>query len=152
MEVSVQRRIAGFSAQELFPIAANVEAYPKFLPFCVAARVLDEKDHVQKVDNVFGVGPVRSRFLTRANLEEPERIHITSDDPQFDTLSITWTFQSDQTDGCLVSFEMKQVFKSAFKNRIVKSLSRDVEKKLIERFEAQARKVLNRPYSAKSSS
>lgn len=149
LEISVNRRIEGFTADELFQIAANVEAYPKFLPFCIAARVLkdtpEQVGHDQKVDNVFGVGPFRSRFITHALLEEPNRIHISSDDPQFEILSITWAFQQEDEGACLVSFNMKQTFKSEMKTRLARSVAKNLEKKLIEKFETQARKVFNRP-------
>ncbi len=149
MDISIQYRLQGFTAAELFSIAAEVEAYPKFLPFCIAARVLEDvpeqNGHDQKVDNVFGIGPFRSRFITHAVLEEPNRIHITSDDPQFECLSITWGFQADGEDACRVSFDMKQVFKSAMKTRLATSMEKTIERALIERFEARARTVFNRP-------
>lgn len=145
MEISVKKRIENFSVSELFQIASHVETYPKFLPFCIAARVLEENGPDQKVDNVFGVGPFRSRFITHAHLHEPNGIHITSNDAQFDALSITWSFSEDGDKACLVSFDMKQVFHSAMKNRLAESVSANLENKLIERFEAQAKKVFNRP-------
>lgn len=149
MEISVQRHIKGFTAAELFQIAAHVETYPKFLPFCIAARILEDvpegQGHDQKVDNVFGMGPFRSRFITHALLEEPDRIHITSNDPQFEVLSITWKFMDEAEDSCLVSFNMKQTFKSDMKTRLAKSVAKNLESKLIEKFETQARKVFKRP-------
>tara|TARA_B100001964_G_C14150896_1_gene561985 strand:- start:212 stop:391 length:180 start_codon:yes stop_codon:yes gene_type:complete len=42
LEISVQKRIEGFTVAELFQIVATVESYPKFLPFCIVARVLEK--------------------------------------------------------------------------------------------------------------
>ena len=109
LEISVQRHIKGFTAAELFQIAAHVETYPKFLPFCIAARILEDvpegQGHDQKVDNVFGMGPFRSRFITHALLEEPDRIHITSNDPQFEVLSITWKFMDEFQDRLVLGLD-----------------------------------------------
>lgn len=144
MRVSVHRRIDGFSATELFAVAEDVESYPEFLPFCIAARIVERHGPDWVVDNVFGVGPFRTRFTTHAHFQPPEHIHITSADPQFEALSIDWAFRDDGAGGCDVGFEMTQIFKSKMRERLVEAASGDIEQVLIDRFEARARRVFKR--------
>jgi coenzyme Q-binding protein COQ10 len=139
LEISVHKRIDGLTAKELFGVAADVEAYPKFLPYCIAARILERNGPDLTVDNVFGIGPFRSRFQTQARFHEPDRIDITSNDPEFEKMSIHWLFQDEGQHSCRVSFHMKQTFRSSVKNYIGGTLSGDIEKHLINRFEARAR-------------
>lgn len=143
--MSVSSRLEDFSASELFQIASDIESYPKFLPYCIASRILDRKGHELTVDNVFGAGPFRVRFTTLARFNEPVGIEISSQDPQFKCLSIKWRFDDSNPDGCLVDFEMSQVFVSALKERALEVLAGDYEHRLIDKFESRARTVFGRP-------
>ncbi len=87
MDIYVKHRIKGFSAAELFQIAVDVVSYPDFLPFCIAAKILKRDGNELRVDNIFGLGPLRSRFKTRARLDEPHGIVITSSEPPFRELT-----------------------------------------------------------------
>lgn len=145
MQISVQHRITGFTAAELFLIAAEVEAYPEFIPLCIAARILERNDTEWLVDNVFGLGPVRTRFKTHARFDQPTGIVITSNDPVFKEMSIRWSFEDLPGGDCRVLYEMKQVFASALTERFVASMKDEIEKSLIENFEDRARKVFGRP-------
>lgn len=144
MKLSVHKRIDGFTATELFTIAEDVEAYPTFLPFCIAARIRQRKGTDWVVDNVFGIGPFRARFTSHAHFEAPDRITIRSDDRQFKILTIRWTFKDDGAGGCGVTFEMAQVFRSKIKDNLMEAASGNLETVLIERFEARARDVFDR--------
>ena len=146
MEIFLQRRIADFSSAELFQIAAEVEAYPKFIPLCIAARILERNDKEWLVDNVFGLGPVRTRFKTHARFDPPAGIVITSNDAVFREMTIQWSFEDHPDGGCTVTYTMKQVFASALTERLVASMKDKIEKDLIENFEHRARKIFKRPH------
>lgn len=145
MEITVQHKIDGFSAAELFKVAVDIEAYPEFLPYCVAARILEDSGEEWLVDNVFGIGPVRQRFQTRARMDEPKGIVISSHEPPFKELNITWAFEEDPAGGCLVTYSMKQEFLSALTNKLAEPMAVKLEKDLIKNFERRARKVYGKP-------
>jgi coenzyme Q-binding protein COQ10 len=145
MDISVQHRIEGFSAAELFQVAVDVESYPDFLPFCIAAKIVKCDGDELTVDNVFGLGPVRTRFTTKACLSEPDGIVITSNESPFRELTITWSFAEDETSGCMVNFAMKQVFRSSLMERLSTPLAATLEQQLVKNFEIRARKVFKRP-------
>ena len=99
------QRIVNQSPDELFAVAANIEAYPEFIPGCVATRIRDRKDNIWLVDNVFRWGPVPIRFRTRATLDAPHAIDIKSIDSVLIDLSLSWRFKK-QGAGTEVTFEM----------------------------------------------
>jgi len=94
MEPIVFHRIVAFTPDELFAVAADIEAYPEFLPNCVATRIKQRDGNVWLVDNVFRWGPVPIRFRTRATLDAPHRIDIRSIDSLLIDLSLSWGFRA----------------------------------------------------------
>lgn len=99
------RRVVDLTPDELFSVAADIEAYPQFLPNCVATRIRRRQGHEWLVDNVFRWGPVPIRFRTRATLDAPHGIDIKSIDSLLIDLELKWRFL-DHADGCEVLFEM----------------------------------------------
>ncbi len=105
MQPIALQRIVDQSPDELFAVAANIEAYPEFIPGCVATRIRDRKDNIWLVDNVFRWGPVPIRFRTRATLDAPHAIDIKSIDSVLIDLSLSWRFNKQEA-GTEVTFEM----------------------------------------------
>jgi len=105
MEPIIIRRTTGFTPSELFAVAADIEAYPEFLPNCVATRVTARDGNMQLVDNVFRWGPLPISFRTHATFDPPHSIDIRSVDSLLIGLALRWRF--DACDGGTdVTFEM----------------------------------------------
>jgi len=105
MQPIALQRIVNLSPGELFAVAADIEAYPEFLPGCVATRIRERKGNVWLVDNVFRWGPLPIRFRTRATLDAPHAIDIKSIDSALIDLSLSWRFHQHK-DATEVTFEM----------------------------------------------
>jgi hypothetical protein len=69
-----------YSPKQLFDLAADVERYPDFVPWWVAARVWKREGNVYYTDRVIGFAMVRKRFRSKTILHRPERIDVTSTD------------------------------------------------------------------------
>lgn len=82
----------GLSARQLFDIAADVESYPQFIPWCRAARVLRADGDLREVENHFRAGPAALTFRTTARAHPPEALSIRSDDGPFRAFRLDWRF------------------------------------------------------------
>ncbi|MBL4614770.1 MAG: hypothetical protein JKY27_07850 [Magnetovibrio sp.] len=121
------RRTVDFSPDELFEVAANIEAYPKFLPHCVATRVTQRKEGVWLVDNVFSWGPFPIKFRTRAELDAPHGLNIQTIDSLLIDLSLSWRFRALE-EGTNIMFEMNLTLPSKGLSRLITpSLRHQVE-------------------------
>ena len=91
-DVSSQKRerLLPYTAEQLFHLAADVERYPEYLRWWIAARIRKREANVYCTDQVLGLGPVRVRFGSRTVLQTvlqpPTRIDVTSKDYPFHTL------------------------------------------------------------------
>ncbi|MFD2235798.1 type II toxin-antitoxin system RatA family toxin [Phaeospirillum tilakii] len=84
--------LPGQDCERMFAIAVDIESYPRFLPFCRAARIRRREGNALDVDNQFGAGPIQARFPTRAEFERPHRLEITSRAAPFRLFRLTWLF------------------------------------------------------------
>ena len=61
-----------YSAEQMFSLVANVEKYPEFLPWCIALRVVDERDDEILADMVVAYKVFREKFRSRTVLHRDE--------------------------------------------------------------------------------
>lgn len=92
-----------YTPEQLFDLAADVERYPEFLPWCVAARVHGSEGNIYHTDQVFGVGVFRERFNSKTVLQRPEKIAVTSTSKMFRKFELIWLFDSLPDSGCGVT-------------------------------------------------
>lgn len=142
----VERILDGYTREQLFSIAANFEAYPRFLPLCRAMRVLERNgpetdDHeTLKVDNIFRLSGVRIRFLSKATFIPPKAIDIVSTDGPFERLEIAWRFAETGPKECNVCFEISPSFRSGVLAKISQLFSSTMQEKTIDAFATEARR------------
>ena len=119
MPVHDETRVLPYTADQMYALVADVESYPKFLPWTAAARLRsesDEGDHrVLLADLVVSFKVFRETFGSRVTLW-PEKKQIDTEyiDGPFKHLNSRWTFQ-DVEGGCKVHFHVD----FEFKNRIL---------------------------------
>jgi ribosome-associated toxin RatA of RatAB toxin-antitoxin module len=81
-----------YTAEQMFDLVNDIEAYPKFLHWCGGARVesADER-HVEATLDI-GIAGIYKTFRTRNTLERPKRIAIALISGPFRHLAGAWGF------------------------------------------------------------
>lgn len=138
--------LAGISAAEAFDLVADVEAYPGFLPWCRAARVVATGPGWREVDNHFRAFGMDFRFRSRAESpaappDQPHRLDILSEDGPFRRLAIDWRFL-DQAGGCRVEARYHLALRSGLLQVMATLAWPEMERRVLARFRryADARK------------
>ncbi len=106
MTVIHRSALVPYSADEMFRLVADVESYPRFLPWCGGARILsrDEDTLVAAVDIAYG--GIHKTFTTR-NLMQPSKmldIHLV--EGPFSHLNGHWRFDTLGDDGSRISLDL----------------------------------------------
>ena len=134
-------RFPHYSAEQLFALAADIESYPQFVPGCIATRILERRpDGTWLVDNVFGFGPLRQRFLSRATPEPPERLAIVSRDGPWRRFAMLWRF-TPEGPGCRVDVEVELAFRSPLLASLAGAGLAAVEPRIVRAFEERAQRL-----------
>src|SRR5664279_3531956 len=107
-----EQRHLRYTPPQLFDLVADVENYPKFLPGLVAVRVFRRQEDTMWIDMTIGLSIFEGRFTSKALLDRPRRIEISSDDPLFNEFHQRWTFEEAPDNGTLLAFETRFSFRS----------------------------------------
>ena len=133
-----------YTAEQMFALVEDIERYPEFLPWVIAAQVIERKP-----DEVIGRlemhrGGVREKFTTRNQLTRPTEIKLTLVEGPFRTLEGHWSFEPIAERGVKVALSIRFEFANPVLGLL---LSRSFEKnfgELINAFVERARSIYGR--------
>lgn len=129
---------AAFSCEQMFALAADIERYPEFIPWCRRARVLSRDGAVWRVENHFGAGPLDAAFRTLARPDPPHALEITSTDPPFRAFRLEWRFAALPGGCCRVEAHYDITLISPLLHGLARLAMPEATRKIIRRFEARA--------------
>jgi coenzyme Q-binding protein COQ10 len=127
----------------MFQVVADVEQYPKFLPWCVALRVLSrervEDRDVLSAEMAVGYGALREKYTSRVILDPVARtIDVAQTSGPFKQLENHWRF-TPLADGCRVDFSLAYEFRNRVLNAVAGAAFGRVYVKMADAFEARAK-------------
>ncbi|MEQ8289844.1 MAG: type II toxin-antitoxin system RatA family toxin [Gammaproteobacteria bacterium] len=105
-----------YSADEMFALVNDIEAYPDFLPWCTSTNVIEHHGDSLVASVSLAVGKIRQTFTTANQMQGNESIVMRLVEGPFKQLSGHWQFKSTGEGSCMVSLDMQ----FEFKNRLVK--------------------------------
>jgi coenzyme Q-binding protein COQ10 len=135
----VERVLSFCGPEQLFDLAADVERYPEFQRWWIAARIRKWEGDSYYTDQVLGFGPIRVRFGSKTVLHRPERIDVTSDEPPFRRFALSWIFEPQPRGGCRVTLAAEVELRSARLQRLMDRVRPIAVGDMIAAFEARAR-------------
>jgi len=94
-----------YTPQQLFDLVADVEKYPEFIDEFVSATIRRRSGDVLEVDQVVRLATLRIAFTTRAVLDPPRRITISTTDLPFRSFDQRWTF-TPEAGGTMVRYDL----------------------------------------------
>ncbi len=147
MPTHSETRTLPYTAQQMYDLVADVAAYPKFLPWCAAARIRS----VTPVQSEFGEGEemladlvisfkvFRERFGSRVGLF-PGTHHIDTEylDGPFKYMKSTWDF-TDVEGGVEVKFFVDFEFKNIILQKAIGLVFNEAMHRIVAAFETRAK-------------
>ncbi len=112
MPERIERSHVPYTPAQMFDLVADVERYPQFVPWVIAARVRRRTDRTVWTDLVVGTGLLRRRMSTVAVLDRPHRIMVSSHDPVFERFEQRWTFAPAPASGTDIVYQVDLKFRS----------------------------------------
>jgi len=104
--------IVPHSAARLYALVEDIESYPRFLPWCVAAEVKSRNPGETLATLSFGVSGIRQSFTTRNANRPPEAIDLKLVEGPFRHFAAAWRFKPLGENACKVEFSMEFEFAS----------------------------------------
>ncbi len=143
MPTHSETRSLPYSAQQMYDLVADVASYPKFLPWCAAARIRsitpDGTSQVMEADLVISFKLFRERFGSRVVLwPDDKKLDTEYLDGPFKYMKSNWAFV-DTDAGCDVSFFVDFEFKNAILQGIIGVVFNEAMQRIVKAFETRAR-------------
>ena len=114
--------LVNHTAEQMFDLVNDIEAYPSFMPGCRGARVLEATENELVGELQLGAAGVEQRLTTRNILERPHKIAMTLIEGDFTEFFAAWHFEALSEEASKVSLEMRFAFSRALLNAAASSL------------------------------
>src|SRR5262244_3928525 len=137
MPTHAEQRLLPYTPEQLFALVADVERYPEFLPWCLAARIRERRPDLVVADLIIGFKMFRERFTSRVALDPPRRIDVSYADGPFRHLQNRWRF-SPAAGGCRIDFFVDFEFRSRLMQRVIEMLFGEAVRRMVAAFEKRA--------------
>jgi len=130
-----------FRREQMFELVDDVESYPKFLPWCGGARVLERNGDRKTARIDIDYHGVRAHFTTDNVNRPPGAIVITLNDGPFRHLHGEWRFVALGEIGCRIEFELAYEFATLLLDKAIGPVFGHIANTLIDAFVRRAEGV-----------
>ncbi|XP_074659691.1 coenzyme Q-binding protein COQ10 homolog B, mitochondrial-like isoform X2 [Tubulanus polymorphus] len=88
-----ERRLLGYTMEQMYRVAADVDSYTEFVPWCKQAYTTDHTRGRCKAHMTIGFPPLSENYIANVTTERPNLVKsICKDGRMFDLLATTWKF------------------------------------------------------------
>jgi ribosome-associated toxin RatA of RatAB toxin-antitoxin module len=107
MTVVEKSALVKFSARQMFDLVNDIEAYPRFLPWCSGSRILKREGDIVEAELLISKGGFKKSFSTRNIIDEGGRITVSLLEGPFSYLEGTWDFMPLREDASKISLNLE---------------------------------------------
>jgi coenzyme Q-binding protein COQ10 len=126
-----------WQAERMFDLVADIERYHEFLPAWSHARITRREGNILTVVQGIDLGILRLDFESRAELERPSHLRVSSSTRPFRRFQLDWRITPAARGGCVVALavhlEMHSALLEATSGRLLDRLTRDIFRRFRER-------------------
>jgi coenzyme Q-binding protein COQ10 len=138
-----ERRIIKHTPSNLFKLVSDVKRYPEFLPWCLGARVKNNRKNNFEADLIIGFKIYKEIYSSEISLDNiNKKIIVNYKDGPFEYLENYWVFK-DNKNGCEVEFMVDFKFKSVFLQTLMETLFSEAVRRMVGAFEKRANDLYN---------
>lgn len=141
-----------YSAEEMYALVTAVHDYPKFLPWCDRAEVLDTHAGGMTARLHLAYHGVRHAFTTRNEHEPGRSVVVSLVDGPFSTLEGSWRFiplgqpgdggsSAEAPKACRVEFDLRYAFSSRTLEAVVSPVFDRIADTFVDAFVKRAEQV-----------
>jgi ribosome-associated toxin RatA of RatAB toxin-antitoxin module len=133
--------LVNYSAQQMFDLVNDIEAYPQYMDGCVGATILTREGDWLEARLELSKAGVTQSFVTRNQLQAPESMSMTLVDGPFKYLKGCWRFMVLNETACKVSFDLEFELQNKLLGMAVGKLFESVASKQVDALCERAKQI-----------
>jgi len=130
------------SAEAMFDLIEQAESYPQFVPWCVAATILERSDDWVAARLEFAYLKLRFAFRTRNPKRRPQWLNVRLVEGPFRRFEGDWRLTPIADIGCKVDFDLSYEVAFPLLDRAALPAVDHVARAMIDAFVRRAERVL----------
>ena len=134
----IERRLA-IPVATAYDLIADIESYPRFVPFWLSATILERTARRMTVRQAVSIMGLRMDFVSAATLDPPHRIAIRSASPPFRDFALSWSLREMRPAATLIRAELAVEFDSRPLDAMASRLVPVLLWRVVAAFEREAR-------------
>ena len=136
-----EKRVLPYTPEQVFALVAAVDRYPEFLPWCKAARILEQSNEALTADLIIGYKMFSEKFRSQVTLDRPQAISVKYMSGPLSHLTNVWAFKPVGKNECELSFEVDFDFKSPLLRSAMEMFFDKALSKMVGAFETRAKEL-----------
>ncbi len=130
-----------FSAEQMYQLVNDVNAYPDFLPGCVGSRVLDASPEQMTAAVDVSKAGISKTFTTRNTLHSNRSILMHLVDGPFKSLMGGWKFTPLSPEACRIEFHLDFEFTNKLIELAFGRIFKELAANMVNAFTVRAKEV-----------
>ena len=137
MKTIARSAIVEHAAAEMYALVDDVESYPRFLPWCLEARV-QQSGARKRATLTVGVSGIRQSFTTENENQPGRAIDMRLVEGPFRQFSAAWRFTPLGEHACQIEYSMRYQFASRTLARLFEPLFNQIADTMVDAFTRRA--------------
>ncbi|MEQ4531742.1 MAG: type II toxin-antitoxin system RatA family toxin [Mixta sp.] len=130
-----------YSAEQMYQLVNDVDAYPEFLPGCSGSRVLSSSEQEMTASVDVSKAGISKTFVTHNTLTNNQSIRMQLVDGPFRKLTGGWTFTSLGDDACKVELNLEFEFTNMLVELAFGRIFKELANSMVQAFTHRAKEV-----------
>ena len=123
-----------YSQRQMFELVNDIEAYPRFLPWCQKSQILVRDDKMVEAELEVAWSGMHKSFTTRNQLVPYERIDLHLVSGPFRHLEGIWRFVEIPNEGCRVHLDLEFEFAGGFLDKLFQPIFHHMANSMVDLF------------------
>jgi ribosome-associated toxin RatA of RatAB toxin-antitoxin module len=137
--------LVNYPAQVLYDLVADIESYPRFLPWCPAAKVEMRDSTTTEATLHISYRGIRQQFSTRNQNQAGRQIDMVLLSGPFRHLKGTWQFEPLSPEASKVKLYLEYQFASGLLDRLIGPVFEHIANTFVDAFVRRAEELQGDP-------